>query len=264
MTPLAIQIKDLTFMRGNKLIYDNLNLNIPKGKITGIIGPSGIGKTTLLHLIGGLISPHKGHISVLDNDIRNIKKSKLMEIRKNMGVLFQSGALFTQMSVFDNVAFPLRMNTKLPENIISILVNMKLESVGLRGTSKLMPNELSGGMARRIALARAISLDPSIMMYDEPFTGQDPISLGVILKLIQSLSQALKLTSIVVTHDIQEIMSIADNIVMISNKEVLVSGTPNEIRSHKSPLVQQFLNGEPDGPIPYHYPSLPFLNRQKK
>ena len=186
-----------------------------------------------------------------------------MSIRKNMGVLFQSGALFTQMSVFDNVAFPLRMNTKLPENIISMLVSMKLESVGLRGASKLMPNELSGGMARRVALARAIALDPSIMMYDEPFTGQDPISLGVILKLIQSLNQALKLTSIVVTHDIQEIMSIADNIIMISNKTVLASGSPNDIKSHESPLVQQFLKGEPDGPIPYHYSSPPFLKRLK-
>ena len=182
-----------------------------------------------------------------------------MELRKNMGVLFQSGALFTQMNVFDNVAFPLRKNTNLPENIISMIVRMKLESVGLRGTAQLMPNELSGGMSRRIALARAISLDPSIMMYDEPFTGQDPISLGVILKLIASLNQALNLTSIVITHDITEIMSIADYIIMLSNKQVLIAGTPNEVKSNKSPLVQQFLNGDPDGPIAYHYPSPKFL-----
>ena len=254
-----IKIENVDFFRGRRAIYKNISVDIPKGKITAIMGPSGAGKTTMLHLIGGLISPKNGTVSVLDKNINKLSRKELMSLRKHMGVLFQSGALFTQMPVFDNVAFPIRRNSNLPENIIENLVKMKLEAVGLRGAAALMPTELSGGMARRVALARAIALDPDVMMYDEPFTGQDPISLGVVLKLIKSLNDSLNLTSVVVSHDIQEVMSIADFIIIVANQGILATGSPDEIKQSSSELVQQFLFGTPDGPVPFHYPAKAFV-----
>ncbi|MDC0534544.1 ATP-binding cassette domain-containing protein [Francisellaceae bacterium] len=255
----AIDIKNLSFHRGVKCIYDNVDIAIPKNKITAVLGPSGTGKTTLLHLIGKLIKPTSGSITVLGNDVLKLGRKDLMNLRKRMGVLFQSGALFTHLSIYDNVAFPIRENTNLPESIIENIVLMKLEAVGLRGTAQMMPSELSGGMLRRAALARAIALDPEIMMYDEPFTGQDPISLGVVLKLIKSLNDSLSMTSIIISHDIHDVMSIADFVVVISNKKIVAADTPENIKNSDSKFLQQFLNGKPDGPVPFHYPAEEFI-----
>ncbi|MDQ6578562.1 MAG: ATP-binding cassette domain-containing protein, partial [Haemophilus parainfluenzae] len=210
MNKNLIEVKNLTFKRGERVIYDNLNLKVQQGKITAIMGPSGIGKTTLLKLIGGQLHPEQGEILFDGQDICRLSNRELYEVRKRMGMLFQSGALFTDISTFDNVAFPIREHTRLPESLIRQIVLMKLEAVGLRGAADLMPSELSGGMARRAALARAIALDPDLIMFDEPFTGQDPISMGVIVSLIKRLNEALNLTSIVVSHDVNEILSIAD------------------------------------------------------
>lgn len=248
-----VEIENLTFKRGERVIYDDISLVIPKGKVTAIMGPSGIGKTTLLRLIGGQIKPERGNIFFKGENIPHLSRSALYEARKHMSMLFQSGALFTEMSVFDNIAFPIREHTKLSEDIIEKIVLMKLEAVGLRGAKDLQPSELSGGMARRVALARAIALDPELILYDEPFAGQDPISMGVIVRLIRSLSDALGLTSVVVSHDVPEVMSIADYIYIVAEKKVIGQGTPEEIRQDKSPLVQQFVNGEADGAVPFHY-----------
>ncbi len=250
----AVSIRDLSFYRGKRCIYNNISCDIPKGKITAILGPSGTGKTTLLHLIGRLITPQKGNIDVLGNKLLTLNKKELLALRKRMGVLFQSGALFTQLSIFDNVAFPIRQNSNLPENIIYNLVLMKLQAVGLRGTIDMMPSELSGGMARRAALARAIALDPEIMLYDEPFTGQDPISLNVILSLIKRLNTALGITSVIVSHDINEVLSIADHVIVVANQAVAAEGTPEEVKNSKDPFIHQFLHGEIDGPIHFDYP----------
>lgn len=255
----AVEINNLSFYRGNRCIFDKINLSIPKNKITAILGPSGTGKTTLLHLIGRLIKPGIGNISVLNQEILKLKRNELMTLRKKMGVLFQSGALFTHINIFDNVAFPIRENTDLPESIIENIVLMKLEAVGLRGAAKMFPSELSGGMLRRAALARAISLDPQIIMYDEPFTGQDPISLGVVLKLIKSLNESLSMTSIIISHDIHDVLSIADHVVILANKKVIAADSPENIKKSKSKFIQQFLNGEPDGPVPFHYPAEEFI-----
>lgn len=248
-----IEIENLTFNRGERVIYDNISLSIPKGKVTAIMGPSGIGKTTLLRLIGGQIRPEKGRILFAGTDIPQLSRKNLYEIRKRMSMLFQSGALFTDMSVYDNIAFPIREHCDLPEALIEKIVLMKLEAVGLRGARHLQPSELSGGMARRVALARAIALDPELILYDEPFAGQDPISMGVIVRLIHLLSEALGLTSVVVSHDVPEVMSIADYIYIIAEKKIIGHGTPAQIRHNDSPLVQQFVQGEADGPVPFHY-----------
>lgn len=258
-----INLENLSFKYSNRTIFDQINLAIPKGKITLILGPSGTGKTTLLHLIGGLLKPSNGTVSVFDQNVNQIKRDQLMSIRKKMGFLFQSGALFTQLSVYDNVAFPLRENTNLSEELIRNIVLMKLEAVGLRGAYQLMPSELSGGMARRVALARSIALDPDIMLYDEPFTGQDPISFGVILKLIKVLNDALGLTSVIVSHDIHEALTIADYVVITANGKILEEGTPNEIKHSDEPLVRQFLEGLPEGPVRFHYPSDEFKSMLK-
>lgn len=217
------------------------------------MGPSGIGKTTLLRLIGGQIEPDSGKILFQGHNIPALSRAKLYEMRKDMSMLFQSGALFTEMSVFDNVAFAIREHTKLPEDIIRTMVLLKLEAVGLRGARDLMPHELSGGMARRAALARSIALDPKLIMYDEPFTGQDPISMGVIVTLIKELNEALDLTSVVVSHDVNEVLSIADYVYVVAEQRVIGEGTPEQLRDNDSPLVQQFLQGLPDGPVPFHY-----------
>lgn len=230
-------------------------MDIPRGKITAIMGPSGIGKTTLLRLIGGQIKPDSGEVRFDGESIPSLGRRRLYEVRRRMGMLFQSGALFTGLSVFDNVAFPLREHSGLPEAIIHTLVMMKLEAVGLRGAAQLFPSELSGGMARRAALARSIALDPELIMYDEPFAGQDPISMGVLVRLIAELNRAQQLTSIVVTHDVDEVMTIADYAYIIANKKVIAAGTPEELRAHQDPQVIQFLRGEADGPVPFHYPA---------
>ncbi len=258
MSDTLVEIKNLTFNREERCIYNGISLNIPKGKVTAIMGPSGIGKTTLLRLIGGQLKPASGDILFAGQNIPELSRSALYEIRKRISMLFQSGALFTDMSVFDNVAFPIREHTKLPENIIEKMVMMKLEVVGLRGARHLKPSELSGGMARRAALARAIALDPELILYDEPFAGQDPISMGVIVRLIKDLNDALGLTSVVVSHDVHEVMSIADYIYIVAEQKIIGQGTPDEIRAQQSPLVRQFIKGEHDGPVPFHFPAKDF------
>lgn len=255
MNKNLIEVKNLTFKRGERVIYDNLNLKVQQGKITAIMGPSGIGKTTLLKLIGGQLYPEQGEILFDGQDICRLSNRELYEVRKRMGMLFQSGALFTDISTFDNVAFPIREHTRLPESLIRQIVLMKLEAVGLRGAADLMPSELSGGMARRAALARAIALDPDLIMFDEPFTGQDPISMGVIVSLIKRLNEALNLTSIVVSHDVQEVLSIADYAYIIADKHVIAEGTSEQLLASQDPQVAQFLKGEADGPVKFHYPA---------
>jgi len=248
-----IDIKNLTFKRGERVIYNDISLSIPQGKVTAIMGPSGIGKTTLLRLIGGQIRPESGQILFAGKDIPKLSRKDLYETRKRLSMLFQSGALFTDMSVYDNIAFPIREHSQLPEAIIEKIVLMKLEAVGLRGARDLQPSELSGGMARRVALARAIALDPELILYDEPFAGQDPISMGVIVRLIRALNDALGLTSVVVSHDVPEVMSIADYIYIIAEQKIIGHGTPKQIEQNDSPLVRQFVQGEADGPVPFHF-----------
>ncbi len=252
---IVVQIRDLVFSRGRRKIFDGVDLNIRRGSVTSIMGPSGTGKTTLLKLIGGQLRPDTGSIVVDGQEVPALSRGHLYEVRQRIGMLFQSGALLTDLSVFENVAFPLREHTDLPETMIRTLVLMKLEAVGLRGAHRLMPSELSGGMARRVALARAIALDPMMILYDEPFTGQDPISMGILVKLIRTLNDALGLTSIVVSHDVREAASISDYIYVLSGGHVVGEGPPEELEKASSPWVDQFLHGLPDGPVPFHYPA---------
>ena len=253
-----VQLTDLHFARGDRTIFKNLTITIPRGKITAILGPSGTGKTTLLKLIGAQLCQDQGEVLVDGENLQQLSKHALYQARKKMGLLFQSGALFTHLNVFENVAFPLREHTNLPEDMVRDLVLMKLEAVGLRGARDLMPSELSGGMARRVALARALALDPKLMMYDEPFTGQDPITLGILVKLIKQLNDALGLTSIIVSHDIAEATSIADYVYVLSEGQVIGQGRADTILEDKEPKVHQFVHGLPDGPVPYHYPAKPY------
>lgn len=246
-----VSIRDLHFSRGSKHIFRGLDVDIPRGKITTIMGPSGTGKTTLLKMIGGQLKPAKGTITVDGLNVGKLNRSNLYELRKRLGMLFQSGALLTDLSVFENVAFPLREHTDLPDSLIRHLVLMRLHAVGLRGARDLSPAELSGGMARRAALARALVFDPMMIMYDEPFTGQDPISMGVLLELIQTVNSALGLTSLIVSHDLEESLSISDYVVIISEGVVVETGTPAELKQSSSEWVQQFLQGKPDGPVPF-------------
>lgn len=252
---ILVSIRNLVFFRGGRKIFDGVNLDIPRGKITAIMGPSGTGKTTLLKLIGGQLRPDEGNVNVEGRIVHEQSRRDLYEMRKRMGMLFQSGALLTDLNVFENVAFPLREHTHLPETMIRSLVLMKLEAVGLRGARQLMPGELSGGMARRVALARAIVLDPMMIMYDEPFTGQDPISMGVLVKLIHNLNHGLGLSSVVVSHDVRETVAIADYVYLISEGKVVAQGTADEIEETASPWIRQFMHGEPDGPVPFHFPA---------
>lgn len=254
----TVEIRGVTFSwanHQNHIILDNIDINVPKGKVTAIMGPSGTGKTTLLKLIGGQLLPDKGQILVNGLNVPALKRAELYKVRRQMGMLFQSGALFSEMSVFDNVAFPLREHTQLSEPLIRDIVLMKLQAVGLRGTHKMMPNELSGGMQRRAALARTIALDPSLILYDEPFAGQDPIGMGVLVKLIRHLNDAMGLTSIIVSHDVPETCSIADYVYVIAGGKVIGQGTPEEIKNDASAWVRQFTQGLPDGPVPFHYPA---------
>lgn len=248
-----VELKDVYFNRGSTAIYQGVSLHVPRGKITAIMGPSGAGKTTMLRLIGGQLKPASGSVLFAGHEVPSLRRSELYELRKRMSMLFQSGALFTDITVADNVAFPILEHTKLPREIVDTIVKMKLQAVGLRGAGHLMPAELSGGMARRAALARSIALDPELIMYDEPFTGQDPISMGMIVTLIRSLNETLGLTSVIVSHDIHETMQIADHVCILANKTIVGQGSPAELMKHSSPLVQQFLQGQPDGPVPFHY-----------
>jgi phospholipid/cholesterol/gamma-HCH transport system ATP-binding protein len=260
VTENLIEIEGLRFSRGDRIIFDDLSMTVPRGKITALMGPSGTGKTTLLRIIGGQIRPDAGRVIFNGRDVPALSRRELFELRRNIGMLFQSSALFTDLSVFENVAFPLRVHTDLPDDMIRDLVLMKLNAVGLRGARDLMPSQLSGGMSRRVALARSMALDPEFIMYDEPFTGQDPIAMGVLVSLIRGLNESLAMTSLVVSHDIHETASIADQMYIISDGRVIGSGTPTSLREHNSTMVRQFMRGSPDGPVPFHYPAENFLD----
>ncbi|MDY3115403.1 MAG: ABC transporter ATP-binding protein [Sutterella sp.] len=248
-------IDNLTFGYGNRLILENVSMRFGEGKVVAIMGGSGMGKTTLLKLIGGLLAPSSGTITVGGEPVDPNNFTALYEMRKRMGMLFQFGALFTDLSVFENVAFPLREQTALDEETIRDLVLMKLNAVGLRGAAQLMPSEISGGMSRRVALARAIALDPRLIMYDEPFAGLDPISMGVTARLIRRLNDALRCTSIIVTHDVAETFAISDYVYMVSSRKIIAEGTPEALRDSSDPYVKQFIEGQPDGPVKFHYPA---------
>ncbi len=250
----------MSFRRGARVIFDGVDVDIPRGKITAIMGPSGTGKTTLLKLIAGQLRPLDGEIRVDGEVVHHLGREALYRMRRRMGMLFQSGALFTDLSVYENVAFPLREHTRLPESLVRRIVLMKLECVGLRGAAELMPGELSGGMARRVALARTIAMDPDMIMYDEPFAGQDPIGMGMLVRLIRVLNDALGLTSIVVSHDVHETAAIADYVYLIAEGRVVAQGTPAALREGDSPWADQFLNARADGPVPFHYPAPPLAD----
>ncbi|HJV05740.1 MAG TPA: ABC transporter ATP-binding protein [Chromobacteriaceae bacterium] len=250
-----IEFRNVSFAYGERPILKNLNLRIPRGKLVAIMGGSGSGKTTMLRLIAGQQRPQQGEVIVDGKNVAAMSHSELFEHRRRMGMLFQFGALFTDLSVFENVAFPMREHTKLPETVIHDLVIMKLNAVGLRGTQDLMPAELSGGMARRVALARAIALDPALMLYDEPFTGLDPISLGVIAHLTKKLNDTLGTTSIMVTHDVHKSLDIVDYVYFVANGEIIAEGTADQVRASTSPWVHQFIWGETDGPVHFAYPA---------
>ncbi|MGN6830264.1 ABC transporter ATP-binding protein [Paucibacter sp. M5-1] len=255
-TPL-VELRDVSCGYGDRIILERVNLRVPRGKVLALIGTSGGGKTTVLRLLGRQIKPISGQVLFDGQDLAGLDQDQLYAVRRRMGMLFQFGALFTDLSVFENVAFPLREHTRLPEAMIRDLVLMKLNAVGLRGSRDLMPSEVSGGMARRVALARAIALDPDLVLYDEPFAGLDPISLGVAARLIRDLNDALGLTSIIVSHDLHETFAIADQVAMIANGRVVAQGTPEELRRSEDPLVQQFVGAQPDGPVHFHQPAVP-------
>nr|WP_308632514.1 ABC transporter ATP-binding protein [Massilia sp. YIM B02763] len=249
-----VEIRDLHFSYGDRPILSNLRMDFPRGKLVAVMGGSGCGKTTVLRLIGAQIKPQKGTVSINGEAINRLDTQGVYRLRRKMGMLFQFGALFTDLSVFENVAFPLREHTDLPEELIRDLVLMRLNAVGLRNAHKLKPNEISGGMARRVALARAVALDPELIMYDEPFAGLDPISMGVTANLIRNLNDALGSTSILVSHDVQETFAIADYVYFMASGKIVAEGTPEDLRRSTDPYVVQFINNQPDGPVPFHYP----------
>lgn len=253
LSDTLIEVRDVEFSRGDRPIFRDLDLTITQGQVTAIMGPSGTGKTTLLQLITRQLNPDKGQVIVAGDDIATYGKTDLYSMRQRMGMLFQNGALLTDMSVFENVAFPLREHTGLGERLIRNVVLMKLHSVGLRGAAYMMPGELSGGMARRVALARAMVMDPALLIYDEPFVGLDPISMGVIAKLIRQMNDALGITSIVVSHDVHEIGEVADYSYVIADGKVAASGRPQDLKKESSELVRQFMLGLADGPVAFHY-----------
>ena len=254
-TSNLVELRDIHFGYGARPVLEGVSLQVPRGKVTALMGASGGGKTTVLRLIGGQHQAQSGAVMFDQQDIGRLDKAELYLARRRMGMLFQFGALFTDMSMFDNVAFPLREHTHLSEPLVRDIVLMKLEAVGLRGARALMPSEISGGMARRVALARAVALDPELMMYDEPFAGLDPISLGTAARLIRQLNDALGLTSIVVSHDLEETFRIADKVVILANGRIAAQGTPEEVRHSTDPLVHQFVSAAPEGPVRFHYPA---------
>ena len=255
-TETAVQLTRVSFGYDRRRpVLRGIDMTIPRGKLVAIMGGSGCGKTTILRLIGGQLRPQSGTITVAGQDVMALDRDALFALRRKIGMLFQFGALFTDMSVFENIAFPMREHTELQEELIRDLVLMKLNAVGLRGAAQLRPAELSGGMSRRVALARAIALDPMLVMYDEPFAGLDPISLGVVGQLVRQLNDALGITSVVVTHDIYESLRIVDYIYFVSEGHIVAQGTPGEVRASTDPYVRQFVDGQPDGPVPFHYPA---------
>jgi phospholipid/cholesterol/gamma-HCH transport system ATP-binding protein len=257
----VVDVRDVHYAVDGRAIFSNLNIKVRRGRITAVMGPSGTGKTTLLRLITGQVAADRGKVVVFGTDIDQATNPEVYALRKRMGMLFQNGALLTDITVFENVAFPVREHTDLPEPLIRRLVLTKLQSVGLRGAADLMPTELSGGMARRVALARAIVMDPEILLYDEPFVGLDPISLGMILRLIKQMNTALGITSVVVSHDVQELASIADDSYLLSGGEVVASGSPQELADSKLEVVRQFMTGAADGPVPFHYPGTDYFDQ---
>jgi len=256
ISPDIVELADVDFAyaAGDKPVLAGLSMRFPRGKVVAVMGGSGCGKTTVMRLIGGMVRPSRGRVTFNGADIDAMDQSGLYAVRRQMGMLFQFGALFTDLSVFDNVAFPLREHTDLPDSMIRDLVLMKLNAVGLRGARDLMPAQISGGMARRVALARAIALDPALLMYDEPFAGLDPISLGLTANLIRSLNDALGATTIIVSHDVQETFQIADYVYFIANGRIAAEGEPAALRASTDPFVRQFVHAEADGPVPFHYP----------
>ena len=254
-TSPIVDIRNLDYSVNGRPVFAGLDIEIPRAKITAVMGPSGTGKTTLLRLITGQVLADSGEIQVAGDNLRAISRANLYVLRRRMGMLFQNGALLTDLSVFENVAFPLREHTDLTERLIRQLVLTKLQAVGLRGAAELMPAELSGGMSRRVALARAIVMDPELLIYDEPFVGLDPISLGVILRLIRRLNDTLGITSIVVSHDVSEISTVADQVFLLSGGKVVASGTPQELKTNPTEIVKQFIGGLADGPVPFHFPA---------
>lgn len=252
---IMVELRGVTCGYGDSVILQDINLAVPKGKVVALMGTSGGGKTTVLRLIGRQLSPMKGQVFLDGRDVSELDAEGLMAARRRMGMLFQFGALFTDLTVFENVAFPLREHTRLPEPLIRDLVLMKLNAVGLRGARDLMPSEVSGGMARRVALARAMALDPELMLYDEPFAGLDPISMGVAARLIRELNDTMGLTSIIVSHDVEETFLIADHVVLLANGRIVAQGTPVEMRASEDPLVRQFVHAAPDGPVRFHHPA---------
>jgi len=254
----AIELNDVWFAYDRRQVLRGITMTVPRGKIVAIMGGSGCGKTTILRLIGGQLKPKKGKVLVGGQSVPDLEPDALYALRRKFGMLFQFGALFTDMTVFENVAFPLREHTSLPESMVRDLVLMKLEAVGLRGAHRLMPAELSGGMARRAALARAVVLDPMLVLYDEPFAGLDPIALSVIGQLIRKLNDALGATSILVSHDVYECLQIVDYLYFMSGGRIVGEGTPDEVRASKDPFVRQFVHGETDGPVPFHYAAQPY------
>jgi len=250
-----VRVQGVRYAVGRRTIFDGLDLEVARGRVTAVMGPSGTGKTTLLRLISGQLLADRGRIEVFGEEVGALKRAGIYALRRRMGMLFQNGALLTDLSVYENVAFPLREHTRLPERLLRHVVLTKLQAVGLRGAARLMPAELSGGMGRRVALARAIVMDPELLIYDEPFVGLDPISMGVVLRLIRSLNDTLGLTSIVVSHDVREITAVADHCYLLSGGKVVASGKPAELADSDSEEVRQFMRGLPDGPVPFHYPA---------
>lgn len=251
-----VELRNLTFGYGERVILDNISLSVPRGKVTALMGASGGGKTTILRLIGGQNKAQSGQLLFDGHDVTPMNQTQIYAARRRMGMLFQFGALFADLSVFENVAFPLREHTDLPDALIRDIVLMKLNAVGLRGARDLMPSEVSGGMARRIALARAIALDPELVMYDEPFSGLDPISLGTAARLIRQLNDSMGLTSIFVSHEVEQTFAIADHVIILANGKIATQGTPEQVRQSTDPLVYQYINALPDGPVRFHYPGL--------